>query len=75
MTLEIKTQKRDKTTRGEQEKRAKISKLLMQNQQNLSPKRAREQENLKCKGRGEERREAVELISGSETEEKNGESN
>jgi hypothetical protein len=59
LTLEIKTQKRDKTTRGEQEKRAKISKLLMQNQQNLSPKRAREQENLKCKGRGEERREEV----------------
>lgn len=32
----------------------------MQNQQNLSPKRAREQENLKSKGRGEKRREEEE---------------
>lgn len=31
----------------------------MQNQQNLSPKRARKQENLKSKGRGEKRREEV----------------
>lgn len=29
----------------------------MQNQQNLSPKRAKKQENLKSKGRGEKRRE------------------